>query len=199
MRKLYSSLIVFLVLLFSSSSVFAASYQGFEIKKGDIFITDGTSLWGLTGHAAIANGSNYILDAPGYNFSNPSPQKLPTTTRQKTVASWLDEYTGKGTVWVYRLPSAYQNIASAAGDWADRNYFSSTGGSVQNIFPEYGVNWNTKQKDPTHCSKIVWQAYYFGSGDAEVFVPTYYTVLSPYGLIDNFLSPYKPVKVKTFY
>ncbi|WP_260482948.1 hypothetical protein [Listeria innocua] len=40
-------------------------YKGYTIKKGDILITNGTSSSGLLGHAAIANGNEYILDIPG--------------------------------------------------------------------------------------------------------------------------------------
>ncbi|WP_439876458.1 hypothetical protein ACSLGG_14730 [Bacillus mycoides] len=53
----------------------------------------------------IANGDNYILDAPGYAIN--TNRGVLNTTRQRTVQQWLDEYTGKGTVWVYRVSSSY--------------------------------------------------------------------------------------------
>lgn len=125
-----------------------AYYQGFNIKRGDIFITDGTSFYGLTGHAAIANGDSYILDAPGYAVN--TSRGVLNTTRQRTVQQWLDEYTGKGT-------------------------------------------------DPTYCSKIVYQAYYYGSGNLPFMVPTSTTIIGPYGLLDSFADNYRPSLVKTFY
>ncbi|MED3033525.1 hypothetical protein CBR56_16265 [Bacillus thuringiensis] len=174
-----------------------AYYQGFNIKRGDIFITDGSSFYGLTGHAAIANGDSYILDAPGYSIN--TSRGLLNTTRQRTVQQWLDEYTGKGTVWVYRVSSSYDYVAGNAASWADRTYYSSSGSATQDRFPSYGVTLNTKGTDPTYCSKIVYQAYYYGSGNLPFMVPTSTTIIGPYGLLDSFADNYRPSLVKTFY
>lgn len=39
------------------------------------------------------------------------------------------------------------------------------------------INLNTTSTDKTYCSKIVWQAYYYGTGDAyelnETIIPPY--------------------------
>ncbi|WP_255304375.1 hypothetical protein [Listeria monocytogenes] len=67
-------------------------YKGYNIKKGDILITNGTSSSGLLGHAAIANGNEYILDIPGAG----------KTTRQVPTSKWMSDYDPEGWVKVYR-------------------------------------------------------------------------------------------------
>jgi hypothetical protein len=165
----------------------ATAYSNFSIQAGDILITDATSSYGLTGHAAIAIDHDFILDIPGLN----------TTTREMLASDWLNQYTAHGTVWVYRVPSAYTYVANAAATWADTHYYSTYGGA-QNIFPSYGVTLATKSLNPTYCSKIVYQAYYYGSGNLPFMIPAAATVITPYGLINAFQSPYTPNLVHTY-
>lgn len=108
--------------------------RGYTVKKGDILITNGTSSSGLLGHAAIANGNEYILDIPGKG----------ETTRQLTTAKWMKEYDGKGWVKVYRLKNS--SVANDAANWADKNYYSTKGTSKQNIFPKYGMTGSRYSK-----------------------------------------------------
>ncbi|MED3201269.1 hypothetical protein [Bacillus toyonensis] len=156
---------------------------GFNIKAGDILITNGTSSAGIVGHAAIANGDNHILDIPGPG----------QTTRQLSTANWINEYKKKGWVKVYRLSN--NSLARQAASWADRNYFSTSGSATQNIFPKYGIDYHLYSKNPTYCSKIVYQAYYYGTGSASVMIPSSGFV-APYGLIAKF--DMKPSLVKTY-
>lgn len=69
------------------------------------------------------------------------------TTRQRTVQQWLDEYTGKGTVWVYRVSSSYNYVAGNAASWADRTYYSSSGSATQDRFPGSGANTEERCKE----------------------------------------------------
>lgn len=184
----------------NNSIMALSSYQGFTMKAGDIFITNGTSYNGLTGHSAIATTDNYILDAPGYTLPNGK-----NTTRQSTLASWIQEYTASprnGTVWVYRVPSKYDYVAQAAGTWADRHYYSTTGSATQNIFPAYSVTLALHSTDPTYCSKIIYQAYYEGSGSLPFMIPKLpYDLVAPYSLTAPqmvFQAEYLPTLVKTF-
>lgn len=131
-------------------------YKGYTVKKGDILITNGTSSSGLLGHAAIANGNEYILDIPGKG----------ETTRQWTTAKWMKEYDGKGWVKVYRLKNS--SVANDAANWADKNYYSTKGTSKQNIFPKHGMTGSRYSKAITYCSKILLQDYYFGTGNKSV-------------------------------
>lgn len=50
-------------------------------------------------------------------------------------------------------------------------------------------------KNPTYCSKLVFQALYFGSGSRNV-MQAVSGIVTPYGLIDTFTSAYRPSLVK---
>lgn len=188
-------LIILVFTLFTPKlSVNAMTVDGFNVIKGDILVTNATSSNGFTGHAAIANGDYHILDAPG----------IGQTTRQMATDQWIHSYAAGGWVKVYRVPSQYAYVATAAGTWADTHYYSTSGSSVQNIFPSYSITGNVYSTDPTYCSKIPYQAYYYGSGSLP-FVLDYsdpwhrnQTIIYPYLLIDQFNSPYKPVLVHQY-
>lgn len=62
-----------------------------KIESGDVIITNATSSFGLTGHAAIAIDSDEILDIPG-------PKK---SVRTQTVNQFKNEYKN-GWIKVYR-------------------------------------------------------------------------------------------------
>ncbi|EOY2909118.1 hypothetical protein ACP3GS_002803 [Listeria monocytogenes] len=160
-------------------------YKGYNIKKGDILITNGTSSSGLLGHAAIANGNEYILDIPGAG----------KTTRQVPTSKWMSDYDPEGWVKVYRLKDS--SVANAAANWADKNYYSTKGTSKQNIFPKYGMTGSRYSKNPTYCSKIVLQAYYFGTGNKPV-VQVFTSLVTVYDLPNYFSKAYKPQQVKYF-
>ena len=161
-------------------------YKEFDVEKGDILVTNGTSSFGILGHAAIANGNNNILDIPGFG----------ETTRQLTVKKWCQTYIdSKGWVKVYRLKN--KKIANQAANWADYNYYSSNGTSKQDIKPSYSILGSRYSKDPTYCSKIVIQAYYFGTGKEKVlgYLPAF---VAPYGMNNCFSDSYKLNLVKTY-
>ncbi|EHK4067248.1 hypothetical protein JMY23_002371 [Listeria monocytogenes] len=160
-------------------------YKGYTVKKGDILITNGTSSSGLLGHAAIANGNEYILDIPGKG----------ETTRQLRTSVWMDSYDKYGWVKVYRLKDS--SVANAAAVWADKNYYSTKGTSKQDIFPKYGLTGSRYAKNPTYCSKIVLQAFYFGTGSKPV-VQVFPSLVTVYELPNYFSKAYKPQQVKYF-
>ncbi|KXY26787.1 hypothetical protein [Bacillus sp. FSL K6-0067] len=160
-----------------------AVVNGFNIRKGDILITNGTSSAGILGHAAIANGNNHILDIPGF-FG---------TTRQMSMQKWIDTYRKDGWVKVYRLGNS--NLAAQAASWADRTFYSSTGSSVQDKKIPYFINHYLYSINPTYCSKLVFQSFYFGTGSAAVMKKKS-GFLPPFSLIDAFEM--KPTLVKTY-
>lgn len=41
------------------------AYNGFNLQKGDILVTNATSSAGVLGYAAVMNGSNHVLHMPG--------------------------------------------------------------------------------------------------------------------------------------
>ena len=201
-KKLFSALFLLIpgfTLFIANNSVHAMTVDGFTIKKGDIFVTNTASSAGLTGHVAIANGDNHILDIPDVG----------SYTRQMPTDQWIHTYATDGWVKVYRVPSQYDSVASTAGTWADTHYYSTSGSSIQNIFASYGVTGNLYSTNPTYCSKIPYQAYYYGSGSLP-FVLDFFAldysdpwhrnqpIIYPYLLIDRFNSPYKPILVHKY-
>ncbi|MBC2140670.1 hypothetical protein HCA95_15210 [Listeria innocua] len=104
---------------------------------------------GLTEHAGTAVSSNKILHIPGGG----------STTKLYTLSQWKSAYTGKkGDTWVYRPKST--SIATKAGNWAYKNYWNKNMGATQTIKPSYSLKGSRFSKNPTYCSKIVYQAYY---------------------------------------
>lgn len=113
------------------------------LKAGDVIITNATSSFGLTGHAAIAINSNKILDIP-------APKKL---VRTQTVSSFISSYKN-GWIKVYRPTNSAWG--SKAANWAKINY--------ENSKATYRITTDINSTKETYCSKIVFQAYKFGVG-----------------------------------
>ncbi|WP_218729978.1 hypothetical protein [Brochothrix thermosphacta] len=152
---------------------FDATSRAYKVKPGDIFITNSTASSLFLGHAAIATGTNSILDMPGLNVGDKN-----NNNRQLTWAQWKKAYS-KGWIKVHRMKDS--KMAAKVAKYADRNYYSSTGSATKNIKIPYGIDSHRYQKSPNYCSKLVWQAYYYGSGDAKVVVPGS-GIISPYAL-----------------
>lgn len=173
---------------FTIFSLNARSLTSFQVKKGDMLITDGTSFGGLSGHAAIATTTYWVLDAPGYKINGLN------TTRQKPFSDWVKEYSVDrgGRIWVYRLTNS--TIASMAADWADRHYYSSIGSATQDKFPSYNIVSSLYTTDTVYCSKLVWQAYWYGSGSLPVMKnpSSAYQLILPYDMGTYFTDAYKP-------
>ena len=145
-----------------------------EIESGDVIITNSTSSFGLTGHAAIAIDSNEILDIP-------RPKE---PVRTQTVSKFKNEYK-KGWIKVYRPQNS--SWGSAAAKWASETYKGSNA--------VYKITLDVNSTNETYCSKIVFQAYKFGVGE-EAFKDYYHTqgdftgndyninyvIILPYGL-----------------
>ena len=166
---------------------------GFTLKAGDIFITnsteDGSSGFYL-GHAGIANGDGHILDMPGGKNSSDN-------NRQSTMSDWINQYSVPGKwIKVYRLRDS--NLASQVAKYADTHYYSSNGSATKNIHIDYGLNPHLYETSPSYCSKLVYDAYYFGSGSIDVMIPSPSVYVLPFGLIDTFEPSYKPSLVKTY-
>lgn len=154
------------------------------VRKGDIFITSGTSPSasgsGIVGHAGIAISSNEILSINGYG-------EYPTV---RTVYNWLDTYNEKGWTKVYRVNSKKQ--AEKAADWAKKYYYSSNRKDIEYAIFTTTLNSKTEK---TYCSRIVWQAYKYGTNakivwDAAEIKKISQNYILPYDLDDVFTYPY---------
>lgn len=154
--------------VYSSDATMARA--SFTPKKGDVIITNGTSSAGILGHAGIATSSGYVfhIAGPGYH-----PGYI-------TFSSWHNNYTNKNrTSWtkVYRHNSS--TVANAAANWAVNTYSGSNA--------EYKITGNLASTDVTYCSKLVWQAYYYGPSSHQANGPTIGYRL-PYDLPDTIHS-----------
>lgn len=128
-----------------------------EIKPGDILITNNTISKGLTGHAAIVVDTENIVEIRGIGYN---PEKT-------SIRRFFRDNVGKkyGTKVVRYNRTKIRNKAADWAEWYVNKYDDV----------EYAISdlYNYKQK--TYCSKIVWNAYYFGAGvrlnTSKTYVP----------------------------
>lgn len=137
-------------------------------KAGDILVTNGTMLNGLTGHAGIFLGDGTILSIQGGGY----------TPRAMGILEWAANYMSKKGQWtkIYRPASKYR--PTTAAQWAINNYRGKN--------YSYGINTRIYEKNPTYCSKIVWQAYYYASAAPQVGGMKIPAIASPYDLPNYF-------------
>ena len=149
------------------SSTDPARSSSFTMKYGDIYITNATSSAGLTGHAGIAMNDISIIHIRGYGHT------LSTISH----ASWLELYSG-GWTKVYRHTNS--DVAWDAATWARTNYYNSNA--------EYALTVDFTVTNPTYCSKIVWQSYYFIRPGVYAVMPSNGALVLPYDL-PNLITP----------
>ncbi len=148
-----------------NSSLFQLVYAGpsralanITLQSGDIILTDdaNTAWGGVVGHSGIAVGTNKILHIAGQNYT-PSYIYLDDWTNNK----YTDGYT-----YIYRCSNV--SAGANAATWGVNNY-GATYAPYHNA--SYAITSNITSCNPTYCSKIVWQCYYFGAGSSYVDVP----------------------------
>lgn len=133
----------------------------YNIRPGDILITNATSKEGITGHAAIALDNNQILHIQG-------PGHTPVVWGQlQFISAYMH-----GWIYVYRPTDAI--TGQNAANWASRTYRNSNA--------RYVITTNLSSTDVTYCSKLVWQSYYFGAGRLSVFNQSTNRLVLPYNL-----------------
>ena len=129
-----------------------------SVRTGDILISNGTSFNGFTGHVGIAVSSNEVLHTAN---KNSVPEVI-------SLNKWIETYgleaPDEGFIptntEVYRFENADQPLWAGypekAAEWARRTY--------ENSGYEYEITTDLFSTNPTYCSKIVWQAYYYAGG-----------------------------------
>lgn len=148
--------------VYSSES---SNNPGFVLQEGDILITNGASYAGIIGHSGIAIGSSNIL----HILKGGSPRDI-------SLYEWCRNYSNKREgiyTKVYRHIN--KSVGREAAIWAINNYL----GSDAFYFIDNDL-WKTKY---TYCSKLVWQAYFFGPEPAEA-KDIIYGPIDPYELPD---------------
>ncbi len=145
--------------------------SGSDFRAGDIFITNAT-FGQLTGHSGIMMTNGNILHIAGIG-ETPDPI---------SVSNWHRNYTNaKSNSWtkVYRCVNGTAGIKAA--NWAYNTYYNSGA--------KYTITNNLASTNETYCSKLVWQAYYYGAGKSYVTDTIIYRVVFPYSL-PNEISVY---------
>lgn len=138
-----------------------------DLSAGDILVTNGTSWGGITGHAGIYVGNGQIMSIAGGGSH-------PATIH---IMEWMYKYNKAGK-WtkVYRPATRYRGASAA--QWSLNNYNGKD--------YSYGITTNIFGKDPTYCSKIVWQAYWWASAAPQVGGMKKPLIVAPYDLPDYF-------------
>lgn len=151
-------------LVYSSKS---SAYASYFMRAGDVLITNATVSSAIVGHAAIAISSSEILHIAG-------PGHTPSTL---SLSSWHDNYTLKkgSDTWTKIYRHSNNTIATKAAEWAENTYKNSGAG--------YYISQDVQSTTLTYCSKIVWQAYFYGpaSTDATYLASGY---ILPYNLVN---------------
>ncbi|XP_072942148.1 uncharacterized 30.3 kDa protein-like [Epargyreus clarus] len=163
------------------------------VKKGDILIT-GRGIGGLVGHAAIMTTDNWVLEMPGgAGWQN----GIKDNNRQLTKHAWFDVHKSDWTT-VYRNRNA--DVARAAAVWADHTYYNPSGGTKKTRHITYRLTDDIWSTNPSYCSKLVIQAYYFGTGKRKVVrdLSLIGKLIVPATIPNYFLSPYTLVNKGKF-
>ncbi|MDR4998865.1 MULTISPECIES: YiiX/YebB-like N1pC/P60 family cysteine hydrolase [Brevibacillus] len=124
-----------------------------KIRVGDILISDKNSSPSFTGHAAIVTDTETVAEIRGFGY-NPEFTDL---------QDFFDDRTGgdKGI----RIVRYYNSSDAAdAADWAE-NYVED----FRHL--EYDIDDLYDYETSTYCSKLVWDAFYYGA-DVELDTST---------------------------
>ncbi|MFI8716184.1 YiiX/YebB-like N1pC/P60 family cysteine hydrolase [Brevibacillus brevis] len=177
-RKSSSILLLFIMIFTLCTSVgFAAEVKPLEddpgvyypgthtkAKPGDMLVSNTTSSKGLTGHAAIVTDNLSVVHIGGYGEN---PEEI-------SLSKFFKRY--NNSVKVIRYTSSRD--AKKAGEWA-RTY------AAEYSDAKYDLAVKLRGFTHTYCSKIVWQAYYYG---ADVNLgnkrPSSTQLFEPYAILD---------------
>ncbi|WP_156807454.1 hypothetical protein [Effusibacillus pohliae] len=141
----------------------AAYYpNGSPVVIGEMLVTNSTSSAGLTGHSGIVTSNFKVAHIAGYGYH---PEEL-------TLDQWFARYPN-----TKRVRNNTTSTALYIGRWA-ASYVS------QYPYANYGLATKLQGMDPTYCSKIVWQSYYYGSGVAFLgYRPDSTAIFAPYDIL----------------
>ncbi|MBC6316961.1 hypothetical protein [Listeria grandensis] len=174
------------------------------IKKGDILIISS----GGFGHAAIATSDTYILEMTGGgNPVNWFAAGISNNNHQFNKDTWIFGGAEQGATssrhindWIqlWRVPDS--NMAIKCANYADATFWNSGHGYAKNRNISYRLTAATTTRNPNYCSKLVFQSFYYGSGNATVIQPSMVglTFVSPGALPNLFAGKYVPYKVGSF-
>ncbi|SJZ54686.1 hypothetical protein SAMN02745116_00680 [Pilibacter termitis] len=148
-----------------------------DLRKGDILVVQG----GL-GHAAIATTNGFILEMSGGKGKNYLDslntwlgKGIPDNNHQFNSENWMMGGTEQGVTsaehikgWtqIWRLRDT--KMAQKCADYADRTFWNSKGSYPKDRHIEYKLTSGILKTNPSYCSKMVYDAFYYGSGTAPL-------------------------------
>lgn len=161
-----------------------------DAKAGDILIVSGNFPTGVIGHAAIMNSDNTVLEMSG---GKGQEKGIPDNNHQYSKRTWIKNHI-KDWTSIYRISDS--KLAKKVARYVDTHYFSSKGTATKDIHIDYKIDSLLKNKNPNYCSKLVYQAFYYGTGDLPVMKPTIpWGVIPPANLPTTFSNSYKPTYI----
>jgi uncharacterized protein YycO len=119
--------------------------ETYSMEPGDVLVTSGVMYLGVNGalgHCGIAISSEEIVHI--------QPDGIKTVS----LDDWLKTYNEIGWTKIYRHSDPH--VAQAAAKWTETTY-KDNADSV-----EYVITTDLASTNQSYCSKLVWQAYYFG-------------------------------------
>lgn len=156
------------------------------VRKGDILIT-GRGIGGLVGHAAIMTTNDWVLEMPGGAGWQGG---IRNNNRQVRKDKWFDIHASDWTT-VYRCPN--RGAANGAAVWADHTYYNPSGGAKKLKHITYMITTNLRSTNPSYCSKLVVQAYHYGTGKRAIKNLSGVGVIVPSTIPNFFNKGYKLV------
>ncbi|CBW86729.1 Putative unknown protein [Listeria ivanovii subsp. ivanovii PAM 55] len=174
------------------------------IKKGDILIISN----GGFGHAAIATSDTYILEmSGGGNIAKWLATGISDNNHQFSKDNWIFGKAEQGVrpskhienwIQLWRIPD--KSTANKCANYADATFWNSGHGYKKNRHITYRLTDATTTRNPNYCSKLVFQSFYYGSGNATVIQPSMagLSFVSSAALPNLFTGKYMPYKVGTF-
>lgn len=176
------------------------------IQPGDILVIGACYTSSpIVGHAAIATTHNWILEMPGGGKAAALGAGIPDNNRQFSTTDWI--FGGGGStrrinnwIQVYRLPN--RALANQVANWADAHFYNPSHGTARTIHMRYRL-WGNQSMYTSYCSKLVLDAFWYGSGSANVVNSGDWNMhvnnlLAPNALISCFNPSYRPYLVGTY-
>lgn len=180
---LFSLFFVFLITFFvkTDNTYAAVKYPGSSTKvyNGDMLITkkNASGVTSMAGHAGMVvyrNNKAYVIHMPG----------LGRKIEQMTLSNWSKTYK---SIKIVRSNS--DKNRNDAATWMKKKYDNK---KIRNG-TTYKITSNNLGSSPSYCSKLVWQAYYYGakkdltahySHSLGYYVPTS-GIVTPYSLLES--------------
>ena len=175
----------------------------YHMKPGDIIICYGGgssgSIGGIPGHVAIANTPSTILEMPGANYgyskkNNVKDNKKGVFFNRHVIGRHKNRKHNKSSdktmkVIVFRFKNP--KYGKEAASYAYHHMFKNG-----NLNYAIGAGARIHKKNPSYCSKFVYQAYLYGTKGKvtrTIHLPLYW--IYPHNIMHYFKPKYKPREV----